>query len=358
MNIITWYFSWTCCVVMLFLLVGQQAIAQSDTSSSVDRPLFTSDSTLAITIEGPITTVMRNRDETEEYPAALKFTDADGTEHRLDIKLRVRGKFRRKREICNFAPLRVNFQKKQVGGTVFAGQDKIKLVTDCKKGSKKFQQVLLKEYLTYKLLNLMSDQSMGARLLRVTYIDTDKKGKSHDSYAFFIEEKKHIAERLGMELIKIERTKYSALDPARSNFINIFQYLIGNTDFSLIAGPDETDCCHNAVIYQKDTDPYISIPYDFDHAGIVDAPYAEPNPKFKISSVKRRLYRGRCANNAHLDSTMQQFLAKRDEITQLIEGLEGFDARSIKTMLAYVDGFYKDISDPKSVQKKFIKKCS
>ncbi len=260
MNIITWYFSWTCCVVMLFLLVGQQAIAQSDTSSSVDRPLFTSDSTLAITIEGPITTVMRNRDETEEYPAALKFTDADGTEHRLDIKLRVRGKFRRKREICNFAPLRVNFQKKQVGGTVFAGQDKIKLVTDCKKGSKKFQQVLLKEYLTYKLLNLMSDQSMGARLLRVTYIDTDKKGKSHDSYAFFIEEKKHIAERLGMELIKIERTKYSALDPARSNFINIFQYLIGNTDFSLIAGPDETDCCHNAVIYQKDIDPYISTP--------------------------------------------------------------------------------------------------
>jgi hypothetical protein len=241
---------------------------------------------------------------------------------------------------------------------VFAGQDKIKLVTDCKKGSKKFQQVLLKEFLTYKILNLMSDQSFGARLLRVTYVDTDKKGKSHDSYAFFIEEKKHIAERLGMEFIKIERTKYSALNPARSNFVNIYQYLIGNTDFSLIAGPDETDCCHNAVIYQKDTDPYISIPYDFDHAGIVDAPYAEPNPKFKISSVKKRVYRGRCANNAHLDSSLQQFLGKRDEITQLIEGLEGFDARSIKTVLAYVDGFYKDISDPKSVQKKFIKKCS
>ncbi len=358
MNKINPHSSWTCCIVMLFLVVSQKATAESDTSDPVTRPLFTSDSTLAITIEGPFSTVMRNRDEMEEFPAMLKFTDAAGTEHQLDIKLRVRGKFRRKRETCNFAPLRVNFQKKQVEGTVFAGQDKIKLVTDCKKTSSKFQQVLLKEYLAYKILNLMTDQSFGARLLRVTYVDTDKKGKARDSYAFFIEEKKHIAERLGMELIKIDRTKYSALDHARANFINIYEYLIGNTDFSLIAGPDETDCCHNAVIYQKGDDPYTSIPYDFDHAGIVDAPYAEPNPRFKIKSVKKRVYRGRCANNARLDSTLQQYLVKRDDIRQLIEGLDGFDAKSIKTTLAYIDGFYQDVSDPKSIQKKIIKKCS
>jgi hypothetical protein len=343
---------------MLFLLVGQNATAESDTSGPVTRPLFTSDSTLAITIEAPLKTIMRNRDETEEFPATLKYAGADGTEHQLDIKLRVRGKFRLQRRICNFVPLRVNFRKKQVEGTVFAGQDKIKLVTDCQRATPKYQQLLLKEYLAYKIFNMLTDRSFGARLLRVTYIDSEQKGKTRNSYAFFIEEKKHIAERLGMELVKIERTKYSSLDPARTNLVNIYEYLIGNTDFSLVAGPDETNCCHNAVIYQKGDDPYTSIPYDFDHAGIVNAPYAEPNPRFRIKSVKKRVYRGRCANNAYLDSTLQQFLAKRDDITQLIEGLEGFDARSIKGTRAYVDGFYRVISDPKSTQIRIINKCS
>ena len=343
---------------ILFLLLGQNATAESDTSGPVIRPLFTSDSTLAISIEGPFKTLMRNRDEMEQLPATLRYADADGTQHKLDIKLRVRGKFRLRRTTCNFAPLRVNFQKKQVEGTVFAGQDKIKLVTECQRATPKYQQILLKEYLAYKLFNLRTDKSFGARLLQVTYIDTERKGKTWVSYAFFIEEKKHIAERLGMELIKIERTKYSAFDPARTNFINIYQYLIGNTDFSLVAGPDETNCCHNAVIYQKDTDPYISIPYDFDHAGIVDAPYAEPNPRFRIKSVKKRVYRGRCNNNAHLDATLQRFLVKRNDIRRLVEQLDGFDKRSIKGTLAYIDGFYKVISDPKTTQTRITKKCS
>lgn len=357
MNKINPCINWTCCVAMLFPLIGQHASAQSDTSEMVTRPLFSSDSTLAITIEGPLSTIMRKRDETDEYPATLKYSDTAGTEHQLDIKLRLRGKFRRKRETCSFAPLRVNFRKKQVEGTVFAGQNKIKLVTDCQSSKKNFQQYLLKEYLAYKIFSSLTDRSFGARLIRVTYIDTDRNGTARESYAFFIEEKKHIAERLGVHLLDIGNTKYSELDPAHSNLVNVFEYLIGNTDFSLVAGPAETGCCHNAVLYQKESDPYISIPYDFDHAGIVDAPYAAPNPRFKLRSTKHRLYRGRCANNAYLDSTLQQFLIKRDDIRQLIEGLDGFAAKSIKTTLAYIDGFYREISKPKSIEKKFIKKC-
>ena len=228
---------WACCATTLFLSIGLTANAQSDTSGSIHRPLFDDDSTLAVTIEGPLNTIMRNRDETEEFPATFKYSSADGTETTLDIKLRVRGKFRRKRDICNFAPLRVNFKKGQVEGTVFAGQNTIKLVTDCQSSKKKYQQLLLKEYLAYKILNVLSDRSFSARLLRVTYVDTDKKGKSRESYAFFIEEKNHIADRLGVERVKIPRTKYSALDPLQANLVNVYEYFIANTDFSLVAGP-------------------------------------------------------------------------------------------------------------------------
>ncbi|MFQ5983806.1 MAG: hypothetical protein ACE5KS_10595, partial [Woeseiaceae bacterium] len=293
---------------MMFLQIGGKAAAQSDTSGPPSRPLFSSDSILAISIDGPLTTIMRKRDESEQFPATLQYTDSDGTGYTLDIQLRARGKYRRKRDVCNFVPLRVNFKKKQVQGTAFAGQDKIKLVTDCQSSSKRYQQLLLKEYLTYRLFNLMTDRSFRARLLRVTYVDSDRKGKTRESYAFFIEEKEHIADRLGIKLLDLPGTKYSALDAAHANLVNVYEYFIGNTDYSLVAGPKDASCCHNAVLYQKGGAPIITIPYDFDHAGMVDAPHASPNPKFRIRDVKQRLYRGRCANNGHLDSTLQLFL--------------------------------------------------
>jgi hypothetical protein len=358
MKKITRHAFWTCCAATSFLSICLNTTVLADDSGPVHRPLFDDESTLAVTIEGPLNTVMRNRDETEEFPAFFKFQNADGTESTLDIKLRVRGKFRRKRETCNFAPLRVNFKKGQTVGTVFEGQNTIKLVTDCQSSKKAFQQYLLKEYLTYKIYNLLTDNSFGARLLRITYVDTDRDNKSRESYGFFIEEKDHIADRIGLDQLRIPKTKYSALDPAVMNLVNVYEYFIANTDYSMVLGPAGADCCHNTVLYQKDGNPIVSIPYDFDHAGLVDAPYAAPNPKFKIRAVTSRIYRGRCSNNAQLDTTFRLFLDKRDAITKLVRELDGFDERSIKGAMSFIDNFYEDITTPKDVERKFIKKCS
>ncbi len=349
---------WTCCAATMFLSIGMNANAQSDDSGPIHRPLYDDDSTLAVTIEGPLRTLIRKRDESVEYPSIFKYTDADGTEHVFDINLRIRGKFRAKKETCNFPPLRVNFKKSQVKGTLFAGQDRLKLVTDCQSAKSRYQQVLLKEYLAYKILNVLSDRSFSARMLHVTYVDTDRKGKSRESYAFFIEDQKHIGDRLGLDLIKTPKTKYSALDSPQANLVNVYQYFIANTDFSLIRGPEGSDCCHNTVLYQKDSGPFITIPYDFDHAGLIDAPYATPNPRFKIKTVRTRVYRGRCDNNSHLDSTFRQFNDSRDNISQLVAGLDGFDDRSIKGTMKLIDKFYSDIATSKTIEKKLLKTCS
>ena len=351
------HIDWTCCTAILFLLIGQNSAAQTDESGRITRPLFTSDATLPITIEAAFKTIMRDRDETEEYPATLKYVAEDGTEHVFAINLRIRGKFRQQRRNCNFVPLRVNFKKKSVAGTVFAGQDKLKLVTDCQRATPSYQQLLLKEYLTYKIFNVMTENSFSARLLHITYVDNGNKGKTRTSYGIFLEEKKHIGERLGLERVKIERAKYSGFDPVQANLMNVYEYLIGNTDYSQIAGPVDTTCCHNTVIYQNGDDPYLTIPFDFDHSGLVFAPYAEPNPRFKIKNVKKRVYRGRCSNNFQLDATMQHYLANRDEIRQLIQELEGMSKRSVKGTLKYVDAFFKTAADSKAVNTKLANKC-
>jgi len=103
----------------------------------------------------------------------------------------------------------------------------------------------------------------------------------------------------------------------------------------------------------------LSIPYDFDVTGIVDAPYAVPNPRFRLRNVKDRLYRGRCVNNEYLDSTLQLFRDKQEAIYDLVnsDSVPGLSSRSIKTTRRYIDEFYATIDSPKRVERYIVDKC-
>ena len=77
-------------------------------------PLFTNAWVIEATIEAPFNEIMDRRSEDYEPNGTFIYVDNSGTEHKLDIKVRSRGRFRARKDICHFAPLRVNFKKKQV----------------------------------------------------------------------------------------------------------------------------------------------------------------------------------------------------------------------------------------------------
>jgi hypothetical protein len=134
--------------------------------------------------------------------------------------------------------------------------------------------------------------------------------------------------------------------------------LIGNTDFSPIAGPPDDECCHNYVLFRKEaTDPIFAIPYDFDQSGFVDAPYAVPAKPFRIRSVQQRVYRGRCVNNEFLAGSIQRFQDKRLEIYALINEQEGLTERTRNALTRYVDGFYKIIDSPSDLERYIADRC-
>jgi hypothetical protein len=342
----------------LFLILGNAVAAQSVTDGAEIQPLFASHDLMTVRIEAPLTTLMKEQPDVEYLDGTFSYIDSAGQEHSLDLKLRTRGKYRRKKTTCNFSPIRLNFRKKQVDGTEFAGQDKLKLVTHCQTRKKSFEQLVLREYLAYRTMQALSDKSFGARLMRITYVDTEKDGKSITKYGFVIEDEDDIGQRIGMVAAEVRGIKAEELHPRQANLVSVFEYLIGNTDFSLILGPADTSCCHNAILYSKGGPPYTPIPYDFDFSGIVNAPYAEPNPRFSIRSVTTRLYRGRCMNNELLDDTFAYFLEKEAEIRSLVTDLEGLDNRNRKNVNKFLDGFFEDITDPKAKERKFIRRCS
>lgn len=101
----------------------------------------------------------------------------------------------------------------------------------------------------------------------------------------------------------------------------------------------------------------IAVPYDFDQSGFVDAPYATPDQRFRIRTVRQRLYRGRCVNNEHVMVSLHKFRDHRDSIYALVNEQEGLESRVREKLVRYIDDFYELIDDPKEVERKIIKKC-
>ncbi len=335
-------------------LLGGWAGAQD---SGGPDPLFEDHAVIDITITAPFPTLQRRRPDEEYLPGTLSYSDADGNVVLLEMGIRTRGNFRRQPRVCPFPPLRINFKKEQVKGTLFDGQDKLKLVAHCRDKSERYEQGVIREYLTYQILNALTDVSYRARLVRVTYIDSENKYKERVQYAFFLEHKDGLSKRIGLPEIVTPKIKTAQLEGAYSDLTSLFEYLIGNTDFSPIAGAKGEDCCHNTTLFGNEGEPIYAIPYDFDMSGFVDAPYAEPNPRFDISRVTQRLYRGRCTHIGNLDDSVRAFQEKRGEIFALIANQPELSDKKRKAVTKFVEGFYKVIDDPKKLNRGITTKC-
>ncbi len=280
-------------------------------------PLFEDDSVLEVELKGPLATLYKNKKDEAREQLPFRFT-AEGIEH--EIKVRVRGKSRL--EYCLFPPLRLNFRKGEVDGTLFEGQDKLKLVTHCDL-SRYAETDVLEEYAAYRILNELTDISYRVRLLEIRYVDTDGEtaGLDNPHYGFLIEPKEHLAERNQGTAVEKPGVALKWLQPDYAALVYVHQYLIGNTDWSLAAPRDEEVCCHNVTLIEIDSllNP---VPYDFDMSGLVNARYAAPDEDLtRISRVTQRLYRGYCTEPEILRETLHLIRENRAEIVGIINGL-------------------------------------
>jgi len=316
-------------------------------------PLFQSTDTLQVEISAPLSTLVRERSETTYLPGTFSYKAADGTPVELELRIRARGNFRHRN--CDFPPVTLNFRRSQVDGTLFDGQNKLKLVGHCKI-TRRYEQSVLREYLAYRLLNILTDLSFRVRLLQVTWVDSEGRRGRMVRNAFLMESRDRLADRIGLEEQEIESAEISAVRPGHLNLTSLFQYLIGNVDFSPIAvsaGP----CCHNYEMFGTGPDALVAIPFDFDFSGFVNAPNAIPDVERGIERVGQRLYRGYCVNNAYVEGSVARFRDARDELYALVSGQEELEPNVRENIAEYMDGFYAVIDDPARLEEEIIGKC-
>ena len=130
------------------------AFAPAPAAAQAGSPLFASSEPMHLIISAPVNSLMRSR----AAAGAVAGTLVDSTGQTLPISLSLRGITRRSAEVCDFAPLRVDFTAPPPRTSPFAGQKKLKLVTHCG-NSPVFQQYQLLEYAAYRMLNQLSPRS-------------------------------------------------------------------------------------------------------------------------------------------------------------------------------------------------------
>lgn len=313
-------------------------------------PLFEENSVLDIELSGPLYSLIEAGEKPEEVPFVLRENGLD-----YQVMVRLRGKSRLR--VCDFPPLRVRFDAEQSAAGVFAGQGKIKLVTHCHNNDKG-EKNTLEEYTAYRLFALLTEVSFRVRLMRITYTDTDQKlsENAHLRYGFAIEPMQQLAQRNGGKPLEIAGLPVSRLNREQASLVFVFQYMIGNTDWSFVLAENDDACCHNGDLLDIDQSIYF-IPYDFDLAGIVNAKYAKPDSTLRLKSVRQRRYRGYCTDVESVETALRYVKSQEASILDTINSIPGFTEKDRESMQEYLGEFFNKARDEDKLLRQFEKRC-
>lgn len=298
--------------------------------------IFEQEAILELKIKGPVNKLVRDRsDQAVNQDMILSYT-AQEDEQEFPIKMKTRGNFRRQAGNCTYPPLLIDFNGKDLAGSPFAGIKTLKLVMPCRG-----EDYIIREYLAYKLYNLFTPRSYRVRMVQVSFEDPSNAKKGFTIKGILLEEDEAVAKRNQATLITKKMVRPENTQTKDFIRMALYEYMIGNTDWSV-------QYLHNVRLLGFSGEKPVPVPYDFDHSGLVHAPYAKPSEALEMNSVLERRYRGYCLTDFSMaKETLTEFLAKKDQIQQLVIQQPWIDNSSPKEITNFLDDFFELIQNEK-----------
>jgi len=344
----------------LALFFALPAFSQNDTVTSPlevidtlnqDFGLFMKDEILHLSLRFDMTQYTRKKPKDEYMDAILTYHINKTDSINKNIRLKSRGEMRN--GYCSFPPIRLNFKKTEFPNAKDLDKiEKLKLVTHCQYGNEDY---LFKEYLIYKLFNVLTDTSFRVRLVNMEYINTHKKSKPVNTYAFFIEPVEMLAERVNATVVNSVNLTQKNIVPQMMDRMAIFNYMIGNTDWSV---PNLHNCKVLSSLNFTNSALGMVVPYDFDYSGLVDADYAIPYEPLGLSSVRERRYVGICRTEDVFNNALKEFSAKKEAFYKVINDFQLLDEKEKAKMISYLDSFYADFDKRNSIVTNILNGCT
>lgn len=327
-------------ILILALFISYHGFANNNKNSlNYAKPEFDSIQTLFQSIQQyekieiviNFDSLIAGRRKDIERDAQIIFKREGQPNLELATKIRPRGRFRR--AMCDFPPLRLNFDKEILKGmNLYEQYDKLKLVTHCNaKGID--AKYLLKEYWTYKLFNEVTDSSFRVHLLEITFIDEVDPARTIENYAFVIENSEEMAHRLNGELVEGVGFLPNAVAPNSYHDALVFNYMIGNSDWRINLQKNLK------LVKHHNSDLYTVVPYDFDFAILVSPSYLRQDGAGARLEVTKRAMSS--ANEVNLNRSLDKFKRLQKTGFTCFRQCDKLKGQEKAEMAAYIKTFYK-----------------
>jgi len=324
----------------------EDEVLRSRAAAAQNRRLFQDGPPLEFTLTAEFALINKERipNNGKTFPGVLT---VEGTA--IPVKVGSRGHLRLNSKTCDFVPIRLEFPPDQVAGTVFDGQTTLKLGTHCR-NEPDFDRYVIREYLAYKLANLVTPLSFRARLARATYVDSRTGKTLMTRNALFLEHESDVVRRLEGREVRVPHMVFNDFDKAALTTTMMLEYMLGNTDYSIWA-------LHNVIIVTDKKRRFYPVPYDFDLSGMVNSTYAAPDDRLHLKSVTDRLYRGPCRTVDEFNAAAEAFRAHKADMLATIDSAGGLTSVIKNEMKDYLEAFFRRIATPDGIKRTFVDGC-
>lgn len=296
--------------------------------------LLSQNEVLEVSVETDIDKIITNKYLDEPTAAVFQINNGRNNHSEYNVSLSPRGKYRLK--VCDFPPIKIKFDKSEFSSEKLDSHESLKLVTHCKEFEDS-EDIILKEYLVYKIYNIISDQSFRVQLVKINWIDSKGNHDIDEQWGFIIESEKQMAKRLGAKVYDEEAISHQEINKLSAAQTSLYQYMIGNPDWKM------APLQNLSILKPKKQDEYLTIPYDFDFCGLVGAPYSVT--EFKLYSTKERIYLGE-SDESDLKSAMELFKSKKKLIISEIKSFEHIQGSTRREILKYIRSFFATFNQP------------
>jgi hypothetical protein len=336
----------------VFIILGNITYAQNKNSiKNIGKttPLFQSQDPLSVHLKFSIKNVKKNTNDSTYMTSTLLYKNKSELWDSLNIKLRARGNNRR--DNCYYVPLKLKLKKSITKGTLFEGNKKLKVVLPCLIETNN-DDYIVKEYMAYKLYEIISPIHFKTRLVNVEFLEEKRqRTKNHKLKGILIEDIDNVAKRVNGNEIKRRILPLQQDDKASIQYC-LFQYLIANTDFSTKFG-------HNGKLLFVDK-KIIPVPYDFDMTGLVNPSYGVvsniQNINLNITEVSQRAFKGFKRDKLLYETVRKEFISHKPKMFEVIDTLEDYFQNHDQFLQTknFVADFFKIIENNKKFKKNIL----
>lgn len=341
--------------ILFFFGAGLKAQWEVYTPSFEDtlevyEDLFDLEEPLNLTMKFNIRTFQKTRKDEKYQP--VEMTCHVNETFRVINTVRVKARGIHRRDNCAMPPFWLNIRYSEIETEELMGINKMKMVTRCR-ASKQYDNYVLREYLVYKIYNLLTPYSYRVRLISLKYVDTGRDNRESEDWAFLIEPDNMMAARLHAKVIKSDRLSMRTVNREVMDRLAMFQYMIGNGDYSVTGR-------HNIrILAMRASGPtgFVPVPYDYDYTGLVNTHYAHPSESLDISSVRERYFLGPCRTPALYLEAIGALDSVRDEIEALIWAFDYLNEESRLDMIGYVESYFNNSENERFIVREMSTTC-